>query len=294
MIKLGINNFFRNLKYFFVPLGTLFLGIIIGFSILIPGAKTIIFNLGDGVKTILNNTSLDFDALFSSVIKAVVSLDWRNLDGAIKTLFDKAWLSQMVSDALYAFTGDVGNSAKEIQVLINDCINSFIPLLVTFVIFTLLGLFGGYFITRMLIRKDIASRSIKRFIVSALIDSLLTATLITFIFWLLAVWSPSFFITTIVSVVLFGLSALVEAYFSQAQRSSFRDIVNVKNSIMLFLANIVVIAIAIVFILLINFIFNGILALFVGIALLEIAFSVVSLNAEAYVKQICEKTRRRK
>ncbi len=34
MIKQGIKNYFKSLKYFFTPLGTMFLGMMLGFSIL--------------------------------------------------------------------------------------------------------------------------------------------------------------------------------------------------------------------------------------------------------------------
>lgn len=289
MIALSLKNFLKNLKYFFTPLGTLFLGIVVGLSVLLPGLSSIITNLGDEAKELLNNTSLNFDALGNTIINEISKLNWASVDEALKTILNKEWLYQVIDKSLRALAGDYGAVSAEIQRLIVDTINSFTPLLVTFVFFSLCGLFGGYFLTRMLVRKEIASRSFKKFILATLVDAFLTMTLISFGLWLLTIWSPSIYITVIVSVLLFGMLSLLEAYLSQAKKNiKFEQIVNLKNSINLLISNIIICLIVLFLIVIISYFFNFILGFFIGISLLEIAFSIISLNAESYVKDLAK------
>lgn len=78
MIKQGISNFFKNLKYFFTPLGTLALGLIFGLSVAIPRTVSSVSDFAGSVQSILSDTTIDFSTLKESVLSAIQSLDWGN------------------------------------------------------------------------------------------------------------------------------------------------------------------------------------------------------------------------
>ena len=290
MIKQGLKNYLSNLKYFFTPLGTLFLGIVIGISILIPGTINIIKNLGLEAGEILNNTSLNFDAFQDILVTSIESLNWNNLDEALSYIFNYEWVYNTLNRALQALVGDFGSSAEEISVLIESTITSFVPLLVQLVLFSLLGLVGGFFLTKWLVRKEIASRSIKKYIFVSIVDSILTALLVSFILWLVTVWQPSVIFTSFLAILLFGLVALFEAYLVHSNNKvDIKKIVNVKNVGKLFVSNLIIFVISISFTLLFGYLINDIVAFFVGISFIEISFIVISLNAESYVKNVATK-----
>ena len=71
MIRQGIVNFFKNLKYFFTPLGTIALGVVFGLSILIPGMIDATSKLVKDVKEVLAASAVDFPTLKEGVIAAV-------------------------------------------------------------------------------------------------------------------------------------------------------------------------------------------------------------------------------
>ena len=98
MIKQGISNFFKNLKYFFTPLGALALGLIFGLSVLIPGIISSVSTLANDVQTILSDTTIDFSALKESVLSAIQSLDWNNPWDAIGTMINSDWLMNTLND----------------------------------------------------------------------------------------------------------------------------------------------------------------------------------------------------
>lgn len=290
MIKQGLKNYLANLKYFFTPLGTLFLGIIIGISILVPGTITIIKNLGFEAGEILNNTTLNFDAFQNVLVSSIESLNWNNLDDALSYIFNYEWVYNTLNTALQALVGDFGNSAEEISLLIQDTISSFVPLLVSLILFSFVGLIGGFFLTKWLVRKEIASRSLTKYIFVSIVDSILTALLVSFILWLVTVWQPSVIFTSFLAILLFGLVALFEAYLVHSNNKvDIKKIVNVKNVGKLFISNLIIFVISISFTLLFGYLINDIVAFFVGISFIEISFIVISLNAESYVKNVATK-----
>ena len=61
-----------------------------------------------------------------------------------------------------------------------------------------------------------------------------------------------------------------------------------KNIISLFVVDVIIIAISVAVVGLIIAVLNKIVALFVGLALFEIAIIVMDLNAESYVKSLTE------
>lgn len=75
MVKKAVKNYFVNLKYFFTPLGTLALGLIIGLSVFLPGAKTALSDLVASIQDILSSAVIDVEHLEESLLDAVKSLD---------------------------------------------------------------------------------------------------------------------------------------------------------------------------------------------------------------------------
>lgn len=73
MIKQGIKNYFKNLKYIFNPLGAIAVGFVIGLSILIPIAISSFNNFVDEIKNIFANANVDYAALRDSFVTAVKS-----------------------------------------------------------------------------------------------------------------------------------------------------------------------------------------------------------------------------
>ena len=75
MLKQGIKNYFTSLKFVFTPLGTMFIGMMIGFSILIPGIISAISTLAGGVNELAQSVNLDFKLLGQYLWERVRTLD---------------------------------------------------------------------------------------------------------------------------------------------------------------------------------------------------------------------------
>lgn len=291
MIKQGIINFFKNLKYFFTPLGALALGLIFGLSVLIPGIISSVSTLANDVQTILSDTTIDFSALKESVLSAIQSLDWGNPWDAIGTMINSDWLINTLNDCVGSFVEITEVYATQFKAAVNSFTHDVAVCFAKFIVFLGLGLIGGFFLTKWLIRRNIAKRNLWKFLLNSFVDSILSSTLVAMCVWLLSVWKPSIFISAVISVLLFGFISLLEAYIVHAwKKTDIRRIVNVKNIFQLFLTDAILLVSVGVFVQLLVLITNTFAGLSVGIVLMEIAFIVIGLNAESYVKTIVKDT----
>lgn len=74
------------------------------------------------------------------------------------------------------------------------------------------------------------------------------------------------------------------------KKTDVKNIINVKNIGMLFATNLIILLIASALVSVAVLLTNTIAGLFIGIALMETAFIVIELNAEAYVKSFISET----
>lgn len=291
MIIQGIKNYFKSLKYFFTPLGTIALGFVIGLSVLIPGMIASIDTLVAEVTRILSETQIDLTALKDSFTSAFYGLDWNEPMSAVATMLSYDWLTTTINGCLAALVESSEAFAVPINAAVAEFVAEIFTYIVAVVIFLLLGVIGGFFLTKWLVRRNVAKRALWKYFLHALIDAVITATLVAFVFWLISVWKPSVFVTTLGSVMLFGFIALFEAYIIHGwKKIKLSEIVNCKNILLLFATDILIFVIAAALTAVAVGITNNIVGAFIGVAVFEIAFVVIGLNAEAYVKSAAQKT----
>ena len=108
--------------------------------------------------------------------------------------------------------------------------------------------------------------------------------------WLYTLWKYSIFISVFFAFIIFGAIALFEEYIIHGRKKVNRaDIVNVKNIVKLFVVDILILAITALLVMLLILITNLYVGIFVGIALVQIAFVVIGINAESYVVELVAK-----
>lgn len=290
MIKQGIKNYFTALKNFFTPLGTMFLGMMIGFSILLPGVLSAVSTLVNGVKGLAESVNLDFNVLFGKVWVSVQALNWSSPLAAIRTLFSREWLDGTLTQALQTILGtDFDTFRAELLALIGDCVSAVKWNVIAFLFFWVLGFVFGYFLLKFQIRRQLAKRSLLRFLLITLLNSFLTTAFVFAAIILLFLWRWSIVISAILIILLASVFALVEAYLAQGQKEMpFKSIVNARNAGLYALTNFIIFLISLA-ITVVAFLINGLMGLFVGLTLIEIAIIVTSLNAESYVIGFLEK-----
>lgn len=284
MIKTGIKNYFVNLKHFFTPIGTLAVGMFIGLSILIPGALSILSGLIEKLAEIVQDASIDFTPLKDSVVEAVKALDWSDPLASLKIMLSREWVTGVINGCINAVSSGLQPYAEAITAAVNDAVNGVVALFALFLVFCVLGLIGGFFLTRFLVRRTMAKRTFKKFLFAVFVDSFVTTALIAICFWLVTLWAPSIFISSVLSLVIFGCTSLISAYNVHGKNSTeLKTVLNFHNVFKLLLCNALIFIISLIFLALSIALTNIIAGVLIGFSFVEIAFLVISMNAESYV-----------
>ncbi len=287
MLKNSIRNYFQSLKHFFTPLGTMFLGMMIGISILIPGIIAAATELASGIEELAEHVNLDFELLWQNLWNSVTALDWNDPLGAFQTLLSPEWIHDVLTQELSAILGtDFETFTARIAELVGMFTASVFAYIFVFFLFWVLGFIAGFILIRFLIRRSIARRSIWKFVLSTVISSVLSALLVGLCLWVYTLWQSSIYISFILILLLVGVFAFLQAYLLYGiKKVRFADVVNLKNIGLYFLSNVIIFFVSVLFTL-IAVAINSLMGLFVGLSIIEIAIIVVSLNAESYVQSL--------
>lgn len=294
MITQGIRNFFKDLKYVFIPLGTVALGFVFGLSVLLSGLESSLSALAVRVETILQGTEIDLTVLGNRLFESVRALDWKDPLAAIGTILKEEWLNATLSDCIAALSESADAYFVPIDAAIADFtaeVSAYVAVLVSF---SLLGLIGGFFLVKWLVRKEVAQISLWKYILVSLIDALISAIIVAFFVWLFSfpLWQPFAWFSSAVMLLLFGGISLFEAYIVHGRkRVKIKEIVNGRNILSLVVSDLIIFLSAAVFSLIVGILINELVGLFLGIGLFVIACIVISLNAEAYVKSVVQKSK---
>ena len=284
MIKKCLTNYFKSLKYFFTPLGTMFLGIMIGVSILVPGVISAATVLVDEIGELSQNINLDLSLLVNNVWQSVQALDWNKPVESLETMLSSEWLNNTLTQSLSAILGtDFETFKAQIASFVSEFLQAVSFNVAVFFVFWVLGFIAGFALIRFLIRRDIARRSLWRFILAYFVNSLLAAGAVILAVFLYTLWVYSIIFTILVGMCLFGMIALVQAYLLYGcKKIPFAKAVNIKNACLYMLANLVIFALSVCFTL-VAMLINKFMGVFVGLSFVAIADIVINLNAESYV-----------
>ena len=241
MIKKAVKNYFVNLKYFFTPLGTLALGLIIGLSVFLPGAKTALSDLVASIQDILSSAVIDVEHLEESLLDAVKSLDWSQPLSAVGTIFDSEWLTDTLNNSILPFVENAEQYAGDLMLAIETFTVAMIALVVVAAFFVAVGFVW-------LIRRDIARRSILKYLLISLVDAILAGAMIALCTW---IYSLSHWLTAVaiaIGLVLSGGISLIEAYLVHGRgKVDVKAVVNAKNVFKLYCGDLLILLIATAF-----------------------------------------------
>jgi len=287
LIKSGIKNYFSNLKYFFTPLGVLAAGVLLGLSIFIPGLIDAVSTLSGELAEIIEEVSVDTKPFKEYLYDAVFALDWNDPVKAVQTIISRDWLIGAITDCYGLFEEELAPYSEQITQAVNTALDTISLYFAALIFFAVLGFICGYFFTGFLVRRNSAKRSFGKFILSLIIGSLFTALLISVNVWLATLWKPSLVISGIITVILYGLLSLTEAYILYGRNKvTYNEVINFKNVLKLNLVNFIIFFIALAFTIITILITNIVVGFFIGFAFLEIAFLVININADSYVKNL--------
>lgn len=290
MLLKGIKNYIVNLRYVFTPLGTLFLGVVIGLSVLIPSLISSVEYVVKEVSALAESTSLDLYAMWNCFLAEIGKLNWSEPFAAIRTVLNAEWLRATFFSCINALVGDVESYREAITDIIHNAVDIVKSGTVAFLVWTAAGFIGGYFLTKYLVRRNVAKRALWKFLLIAFISALLSATLVATCLVMISNLKLGGLWSFILTFMLAGFVSLFEAYVVHGNKQiKPREIINIFNIARLFLSDLIILGVSLLFCFVASVIIKGPVLLFICLPLIEIALIVISMNAESYVKSVAEK-----
>lgn len=295
MFKQSLINFFKNLKYCFTSLGTLFLGVLFGVCFLFSGAKAQIKQAANDVGKITAEANIDPEDFKKCLTDSFSQISWNDPIAAIKTITSKEWIDGTLKANLENTIENYKLYAKDIEKAISRAIKGYSKYIALFATCSIIGLIGGFFLTRYLVRQSITKKAWRKFVLVTILDSVLIIGVTMLSVYLTMLWQPSIIFVSIASIILYGFLSLLEAYLVHAYKCvPFASVVNLKNVMLLFCANLLIYLIVFAISALAILITNAFVGIFIALPLLIIAINVISLNAESYILSLgIEKPRKK-
>lgn len=288
MIKLGLKNFIVCLKHFFTPLGTLFLGLIMGLSIFLSGAVSCVKTMVYDIETYSENIEIDFTAVKDALWQDVKVLPWKTPFKAVGTIASKGWLRAAFTDCLNGVLGiDSAQYAKDVEKSVDTALRRLKGLLSVLIFFCALGFIGGYLLVRFLIRRNLAPRPFGKFFLDIALTALFAFGIVVICGLVGRLWLPGAVISAFLAYVLYSFAALGKAAVIHIPKKEERHrVLNFKNVGLLLASNLLILLLAFAIGILAVLITDIIVGVFILLPLFEIALCVVDLNAEAYALSV--------
>lgn len=292
MIWNGLKNYFKCLIFVFVPLGCIFLGFLVGAGYFIEDMTALSARVQEGILQIVPSIENKIDGLGNFILSSIGELRGMGLSDALKTILNTDWLTARIGEFSGLTAEEFAAVASEIRQLVSDSVSTLLESAKKVVVWAVLGVFVGYFVANLCVRHKTVRGGLAKFLLKTLIDTLFSTLIVFLNSWIGLVWQPGVVISSLISTVLFGLIALVEAYLIHGRKLKFRAVVNVKNFFTAQLSQLCIYAVTAVIIVLVFCIFHVLAAIVLAISLLQIALLVIAANADSYVSSLALRAER--
>jgi len=284
MIQLSFKNYFGCLKYYFTPLGILFLFTLLGILQLGTGIKECVEAVSNGISQISGEASGDIAEFKEALLTNFQELFTYGSDVTFLDLFEEDGIKKGFEESLEIAVGSV-NAYNEIM---RDALKFGLERLflgtLSLLLCFIMGIVVGIYFTKWLIRKQVAKRTwietLKSFLIGSPILILELALAILLVRYLSQVW----YLVLILILLIFAFGSLSKAYIIQRKKGmKFKDVVNMKNMLKLYCADIVIYLLGFGFAALSFVIFQSILNVVIAVPFIMISFVLVSLTSESFI-----------
>lgn len=291
IFKLSFKNYFKGLKQVFTPIGIILIFGIIAFTILISGVSNAVQDMMKGVTATIEGYSFDWNEISGEFYSYFRGLDWSAPEATIIQLTNQDFLVSSFQTIIHDLYPTIDIDVQTIATLAQECAVKILGHIIGFVLIFIAGIIVGYFVTRGFIRRDLAHRKWWQAILFSIIDA---GILILAIYLTLKAFE-SFGSNGIFFVILILVGMLILSLFEGwllhgVKHVKLHKVLNIKNVILLLLANIIIIGLGLGTVLLVSLANMIVLTAVLALAIVEVTQVVVTSNAESYVRFLSDDT----
>ena len=289
MIKLGLKNYFKSYRLFFIPIGALSLGIVIGLSVMIPMLWSAVKDFVSGVADVIGNVSFHWEDVGDTMLSSFNALPWTDPHAVADEVFNSAYWGDLLRECAAAALGDITSVEQEMVALAETAMATITGGAILFVFFTAIGAYVGYFVTRSMIRAGVAKRTFLKSIIAGVLSTVINLTIIAGGAVLIVKSEQYAILSFLLTVLVYGVAAFLEAYFVHGfNKVPFKKVMQIQNFFLLTLLNTIEVALMVAVLALLGALTNTVITVYAGFSVMIITISCLQLNAEAYVKSLAD------
>ena len=283
MIKKGLLDFLKCLKYYLVPFGILSIFTLLGLKAGLTALSRTITDFFNRAADMASQARIDGPGIWQAFMKHLLAVDYSDLGVAFRTIFSADWFKSTLGDMAKAFFGD-SLTWEQITALIQDTIVGIVMSVVTVMILILVGILVGIFLLRFLIRKEMTHVKTVKALLYSLADTGMWLVLILLVVLLgrLVSWLGT--LVLVIGIISLPFICLCEGYlFYGIKKIPFGQAAHIKNILLIYLLELIILAITAAFTVIVMLLFKGFIGFYLALPIVEIGVIAVSLTAENYI-----------
>ena len=263
MFKESLKTYWKNMRYFIMVLGILFLTLLISTSFV--------------ARSTYNSISV-----ISEELAKYISLHNMSFEPIAQSFQGKGNFFTALGGVIGTYAGFAGELVSELGLGVVKIAGA----LLVFVILSIIGIFISHDVVFILSRYSKEANNILEVWFELYVKNVLIIIALVLIVYFLSV--PFLNKLGLVLLILFPiiyciLSLIGEWIAAGRERPAFKNVVNVKNVCILFAENIIVLLISLVIAAVVFLLFGALVGFYSGLTLLILAAVSISLNAQAFV-----------
>ena len=292
MIKNSLKNFFKNLLYIFIPMGIVYLFLLIAVFSLIG---VVVDATGTAVTDTLNLIGSSVEESQANVADflsySFAQIDWGgNPFETIRTILDTRWLSTTVKgffDTLGQNTEGFDDQLNAIVATFKNSLSAGIAVAATVIV---VGVIGANYATRFAVRSKVAKRNFKQFVIANTLVPIVETLMLVASLWLIAKIKFYSLLVFVLFVILLGVLSLCASYLIYRNgKMKLKDLLTVKNVFKHFAVLCIIAAIDIALAVGL-YLLSPLFALLLMIPIIIYSANIVDSNTDSYVSNLAAKT----
>lgn len=291
-----IKNYIFTLRYTFAVMGILFLGILIGGTILVSGSKNALTDMTEQIKDITANKDVtsedvitDSCVSFLSEFESDSISDRGSIDDDGDMLVSGGEIQGGIVDAITKTVSikfeNFVDYVDKIGIVISGTIETILALMVVYVIVQMLAMVAGKSFVLMVERAEIEHRNAFHMIMARTLHNIGVIVLLFVAVFLLFEVPMVGAVFALFCPLLYCVVTLLTAILGQGKkhRAPFKNVFTIGNILTLFSSNIVILILFVAIGVGVLYISNLVVAFYIELSLWIVTSAAVALNADYIV-----------
>ncbi len=285
MIKNSLKNFFKNLIYVFIPMGIVYLFLLLAaFTFLSSTISNLAATLNSLGALVGDSATQSSEAVTQFLDYSFGQINWSApfLD-TLKQILDTDWIRTTIEGFLSTLSGSTAGFDEQFGSIITSCVSKLKLDFGVLITISVTGIVIANFVTGYAVRRSSAKRNVKNFIaahtVAPLMQSIVVTVAVTLLFFI-----KLYSLLVLVGVLLLaGIVAIVTSWaVYRGGGLKLKEVLTIKNILKYLASSALIIVITLAFAAVFMFI-NPIIGLLLAIPFGIYALNIIDVNTGSYI-----------